>query len=227
MTPKRLPRSRAADPPPRPDTRLQILEAAGALFSERGYDGVTGREICMKAGVNAAAINYHFGGMEGLYAEVLQEARERFVSQNVMISALAQAGSLEERMTAVTRLAVRALLSKDPESWAPRLISRELTAPSSTGAKLLVATAAPRLDMLRAVVRLATGLPEGDPAVDRCCLTLAAPMQFLMIADHAMLHGIYPTLDLSPEGADVLADHIVRFAMAGLKAVAAHELGDG
>ena len=32
------------------------------------------------AGTNAAAINYHFGGIEGLYAAVLCEAHRRLIS---------------------------------------------------------------------------------------------------------------------------------------------------
>jgi AcrR family transcriptional regulator len=223
MTTKRQPRTRIAEPAAKLGTRAQLLEAAGELFAERGYDGVTGREICLKAGANAAAINYHFGGMEGLYAAVLEEARERFVSQGELTAVFAQDGSLEEKMTVVVKAGLRALLSRGPNSWGPRLISRELTSPSSTGAALLISTAQPRFKLIRALVVAATGLPEDHPAISRCCLTLAAPLQFLMIADHGMLRRIYPDLDLSPEGVDALAEHIVRYGLAGLKAVAEAE----
>jgi AcrR family transcriptional regulator len=222
MTTNRQSRSRPAEPAAKLGTRAQLLEAAGELFAERGYDAVTGREICLKAGANAAAINYHFGGMEGLYVSVLEEARERFVSQHALVEALARAGTMEEKMTAVARIGLRALLGSEQKSWAPRLIIRELTSPSAA-ASLLVATAQPRFKVLRAMVCVATGLPEDHPAISRCCLTLAAPMQFLMIADHAFLRRIYPDLDLSAGGIDVLAEHFVRYAMAGLKAVAEAE----
>ena len=44
-------------------TRAQLIEVAGQVFSERGFDGATGQDICRRAGVHTAAIVYHFGGM--------------------------------------------------------------------------------------------------------------------------------------------------------------------
>ncbi|MEM6384137.1 MAG: CerR family C-terminal domain-containing protein [Pseudomonadota bacterium] len=52
-------------------TKLALLEAAMKLFGEKGYDNTTVRDLINEAGVNLAAINYHFGGKEGLrYAAI-------------------------------------------------------------------------------------------------------------------------------------------------------------
>jgi len=53
------------------DTRLRILEAAEELFSELGFRSVSLRRITVAAGVNLAAVNYHFGSKEALVDEVL------------------------------------------------------------------------------------------------------------------------------------------------------------
>ena len=55
-------------------TRLRLLDAGLAVFSEVGYHGATIREIAGRAGTNIAAISYHFGGKDGLYAEVVRSA---------------------------------------------------------------------------------------------------------------------------------------------------------
>ena len=47
-------------------TRDQLLTAALSLLAERGPDGVTLREITDAAGVNVAAVSYHFGSLKGL-----------------------------------------------------------------------------------------------------------------------------------------------------------------
>ena len=61
--------------PATPDpTREKLLEAAGPIFANRGYQATTIREICAAAGANVAAINYHFGDKLGLYTEVLQQS---------------------------------------------------------------------------------------------------------------------------------------------------------
>jgi AcrR family transcriptional regulator len=56
-----------------PDTRARILDTALRLFSQGGYDKVSVRDIALEAGVNVAAISYHFGGKTGLYRAALIE----------------------------------------------------------------------------------------------------------------------------------------------------------
>jgi AcrR family transcriptional regulator len=50
-----------------PASRLRLLDAAHALFSEHGFDGTTTRAIAERAGVDAALIARYFGSKEKLY----------------------------------------------------------------------------------------------------------------------------------------------------------------
>jgi len=59
---------------PKDDIRTRILNAAGPIFAEKGYDAATVRRICQVADVNVAAINYYFGGKERLYIETVKWA---------------------------------------------------------------------------------------------------------------------------------------------------------
>jgi AcrR family transcriptional regulator len=54
-------------------SRAALLQAAGELFDERGYDAATIRDIGARAGVDPALIARYFGGKEGLYLAALQE----------------------------------------------------------------------------------------------------------------------------------------------------------
>jgi AcrR family transcriptional regulator len=70
---------------PRPATRRRrhdarasreaLLDAADALFHERGYDAATVRDIGERAGVDAALIARYFGSKEGLYLATLEQGR--------------------------------------------------------------------------------------------------------------------------------------------------------
>jgi len=51
----------------RPETKEQILQASLELFAQYGYDGTSVRKLADRAGVNVAAISYHFGSKHNLY----------------------------------------------------------------------------------------------------------------------------------------------------------------
>src|ERR1700683_3182024 len=61
--------------PALPDgTRTKLLDAAGHVFADFGYQAATVREICARAGVNIALVNYYFGDKLELYTEVLRHS---------------------------------------------------------------------------------------------------------------------------------------------------------
>ena len=61
--------------------RDRILDAAEALFAERGFDGVTLRQIASSAGVDVALANYHFGKKLELFNAVF-ERRAALLNQS-------------------------------------------------------------------------------------------------------------------------------------------------
>ena len=52
-------------------TKDRILDAAESLFMEHGFEATSLRSITAAAGVNLAAVNYHFGSKEELFQAVL------------------------------------------------------------------------------------------------------------------------------------------------------------
>ena len=54
------------------ETQDKILETAERLFGDQGYAGTSLRQIIAAAGVNLAAIHYHFGSKEELLAHLLK-----------------------------------------------------------------------------------------------------------------------------------------------------------
>ncbi len=54
------------------DTCERLLDAAEALFAERGFEGASLREITSRARTNLAAANYHFRSKEALLDAVLE-----------------------------------------------------------------------------------------------------------------------------------------------------------
>lgn len=54
------------------EAKKRILRAAERLFAEHGYSGVSLRSIMAEAGVNTAAIHYHFRTKEGLLRAIFE-----------------------------------------------------------------------------------------------------------------------------------------------------------
>ena len=77
------------------DTRSKILDTAERLFGDRGYDATSLRQIIAAAGVNLAAIHYHFGSKEELLDAMILRKAEPVNEQRLALldCVLAQAGS--------------------------------------------------------------------------------------------------------------------------------------
>ncbi len=64
-----------------PTTRDAILDAAERLFAERGFDGVSMREIAAEAGLrNQASLYHHFRDKRALYEAVLERGVDEILS---------------------------------------------------------------------------------------------------------------------------------------------------
>jgi AcrR family transcriptional regulator len=74
----------------------RILKKALELFSEKGYDATSVREICEAAGITKPTLYHFYGSKEGVYRAIVEGALERF--QADLIHALDGEGSLRDRL---------------------------------------------------------------------------------------------------------------------------------
>jgi AcrR family transcriptional regulator len=141
-------------------TRQRILSAAERLFAERGYDGTSIRAIVAKARVNQAAINYHFGGKDGLYREVLRDAFRALTESQLAHAREAKAMSREEALEQFISRQLWSLLSRDEFSRQLRIFNWETVQPTAVFRKLLSEEAAPFMGVAVDLIR--RFLPEAD-----------------------------------------------------------------
>lgn len=80
---------------PRDPTRERLKEAALRLFSERGIDGVSVRDIVAAAGArNGASLHYYFGTKEALIRELVVDGARRIdTRRNAALDALESRGA--------------------------------------------------------------------------------------------------------------------------------------
>lgn len=65
------------------DTKEQIINVAERLFSEKGFAGTSLRNVIREAGVNIAAVHYHFGSKEELFVAVVRRAAQQIVTSQI------------------------------------------------------------------------------------------------------------------------------------------------
>jgi TetR/AcrR family transcriptional regulator, regulator of cefoperazone and chloramphenicol sensitivity len=204
----------------RQSTKAQLLEAAGHIFAEKGFDRATGREICERAGANTAAVNYYFGGMDGLYAAVLEEANRRLIPLATLASTVAEKPDARGQLQAIIELGVEKLTGPVSSSWVFGVFARELLLPTPALDALRRQQGIPKTRIITSIVAELMDLPVDHPAVARGCLMLMAPFMMLMIGDRLSLKQFLPGLDFARTGASALSRHLLTFTLGGLAAVA-------
>jgi AcrR family transcriptional regulator len=218
-----MPRTQLSVDPPISKTgakvREQLIEAAGEVFAEKGFQGATSREICLRAGVNLAAVNYHFGGFETLYIATLKAAHERYGGIGPQDFESVEGMSPRETLKIVLRDIIGRLSQPTANSWETRLVARELVIPTFAQAEFIASSIEPRRAFFRSILGGILGLPPGDPLVGRCLLTTIAPFVMMSVSNRAMLENLLPNLESDPDTAEALVDHVERFVLAGLDAI--------
>jgi len=141
-------------------TREQILSVAERLFADRGYEQTSVRAIVTKARVNQAAINYHFGGKEGLYREILRMAIRALTTRQLAHAEEMKGMSREQALKEFIGHQLRPLAGRDEISRHLRIINWEAVRPTPVYRKLLTEETAPFLAL--AVDLLRRFLPKAD-----------------------------------------------------------------
>lgn len=99
------------------DTKTQILDVAERLLAEKGFSGTTLRNIVSDAGVNLAAVHYHFGSKEELFRAVVQRSAVPIVGHQLkLLEQLRQGAELptvEDLLTAYLTPALEFIASDE------------------------------------------------------------------------------------------------------------------
>ena len=203
-------------------TRERILDASELLFADAGFDGTSVRDITAAAGVNLAAMNYHFGGKDSLYQEVVLRRLSLMRDERVAaIRRAMHAGRPRPRLEDVVRafgVAVLApILDWDRGRVVVQLMAREMSEPRLPKGTCQIQVMQPVEAELAAAIR------EIVPALDGEAARMAVH------GVHSQLLGLFQvarcqgTLERRSAYGVTFAkalDYIVRFSAAGIRGLA-------
>ncbi len=201
---------------PKVGTEQRLLEAAGEIFAEFGYQSATTRQICEKAGANVAAINYYFGDKEGLYLAVLRSVPKAHEEKYPSDRGLSLGAIPEQKLRAYVRSLLQRVFDEGRPGWHTKLIAREMIEPTRAFDILVEEAARPVHQELAAIIREHLDSTTTEEVVRLCTLSIISQCVYYHHA-RSVIRRLYPEQKYGLEDIDRLAGHITKFSLAALK----------
>lgn len=195
-------------------TKSKILEAAGRLIAQLGWAKTSNKEIVKLAEVDLAAINYHFGGRDGLYQAVLSEAHAHYLNEQELQEIAEMQCDPEEKLGVFFETLVIKLVEQDV--WHGKVFIREIFSPSAHLLNFFETEGTRKFQIIRHIISQITDLDENDPTLLPCIFSVVAPCLMLIMTSVA---ASGPLQNMRCVPAKQLAQHFKTFSLAGLKAV--------
>ncbi len=202
-------------------TKQQLLEAAGEVFADLGVAHATGKMIIKRAGTNSAAVNYYFGGIDGLYTAVLTEAHNRVVGLDFLRKISIGDFPAIDKLNLLIEDVLKIILDHGPTSWPLRVLGREILNPSSRFFILKDNDISEKKKIIIKLISDVIGVEPDHPAVAKCLFSIAAPVDCLLAGTPAMLmHLTSNSSSHEPMNVDDIVNYFQTFVMGGLNAIA-------
>ncbi len=206
--------------PPRSDTRERLLAAACRQFAAVGYHGARIQEICREAEANIAAVNYHFGGKEGLYKAVWDYALSCAVATGLEHGGRLSGNDDREWLYEYVRACVRAVFDTGDGGLLSRLMVHEAASPSPFSEQLLSEHLAPSQAELSVRLRRMLG-PDATEWQLGCC-AFAIHSQFTALAlNRSARKSLFRAESPTEDEVEQLAREICAFTAGGIRAIRA------
>jgi TetR/AcrR family transcriptional regulator, regulator of cefoperazone and chloramphenicol sensitivity len=194
------------------ETCRKLINAAGEVFAERGLHAATIKQITDRAGVNTAAINYHFSDKFELYAAVIRYALS---ITPVARSAGRSAGSPDDRLRAFIADVIDDLYDPSRPAWRSTLLAQEFSQPTAAIDAVMDELLRPQENFVATIVRDILGPGASEEQVLRATMSVASQC-FFFVYQSTIIKRLHPQLLRDKHE---LLTHISEFCLAALHAM--------
>jgi AcrR family transcriptional regulator len=195
------------------ETCRRLLAAASEEFARHGFASARIRPIVDAAGVNLAAVNYYFGGKEGLYRATLHYlAAQMHASSQKATGGRKPEERLQRRIFAI----LERFIGAARPSPLGRILAYEAMAPTGSLESLLEDTMRPELDRIRAILREIVGESLDDAQLTHAALGILGQCVLYLYVRPA-IERISPALGRGDDTCRFLAAQITEFSLGGVE----------
>ena len=193
----------------------RLLHTAIEVFAERGFKAATVREICARANVNVASVNYYFRSKEALYSKALALAIQEANQLYPMVAALDESLPPEQRLALFIDNFLHKLLDDSHLGYHSKLITREIAEPTKALDEIIATAIIPQFDILEDIVRQLLGASANKPTIERCMLSIMGQC-LLFKHSRSIVERLHPQLIANENAIKLTAEHIARFSLLAL-----------
>ena len=202
---------------PQHETRTRILDAAEELFMQHGFEGTSMRALTTRAGVNLAAVNYHFGSKDALIEAVFRRRLDPMNAERISALEELERPEPEAIIRAFLRPSLRMIEdAKSGERNFIRLLGRTYTDPQKHIRSLIGQLYAPVMERFKNAFERALPQMPRDELVWRMHFMFGTLAYTLAATDTVQLIA-----GCKPEDrydAALLEERLTAFLAAGLNA---------
>ncbi len=198
------------------ETKQKLLDVACRVFAEKGFREAKVTEICRRAGANVAAVNYYFGDKASLYVAAWRQAIQQFLSSDSIPPT--HLPPMERLGLAIHRIIRKTLIADEEGGVFRRIELMEIANPTGLIDEIWNEFIAPRKQEMIKIVRDVAGPTVSDEAVKLCTISIVNQCRGLMLIEKSSLES-FGDEPLTLEWLDQIADHIIRFSLAGIAAI--------
>ena len=198
------------------ETRTKLIQAAGEVFGELGYEAATVRDISTRAGANVAAVNYHFRDKLGLYTETLKTS--------------VFARSIHETKTPFTQLppeqALRLFITEmfsqmfNPAhpAWYSKVMAHELAQPTPGMAVVVEQVIRPLMLTLCEIIGRILEIAPTD-LQSRLCANSIIGQIVHYVNGRPVIGLLWPDWEPTPSTLNSTSEHITQFSLEAMKGI--------
>ncbi|KPJ93362.1 MAG: hypothetical protein AMJ53_07385 [Gammaproteobacteria bacterium SG8_11] len=210
------------------ETRSRLLKAGIRLFAESGFKGVSVRELCAEAEANVAAVQYHFGGKEGLYRAIFEDTLEeddsRFrTAMDNINTVIDNANGDRTQLSLALELYIKSFFARFPldehKRWFSVLVLRELSFPGQGFDLIYERRAKPSQQVLTRIVAASDGIDENSESARLQAHALIGTIMGVIISRNILLRSMQ-WQSYTPENLTSLFDVISKLLYSALSLTA-------
>ncbi len=205
------------------DTCERLLEVASRVFAEKGYQATTIAQVCKAARANVAAVNYHFGSKDGLYAKVWRRAFDKSLEVYPLDGSLPVEASAEDKLKALVQSHVHRVLDQGVLGEAGQILLMEMANPTEAIQDEFAEAVGPLVNHTYGIIRELVG-PEASKAKIHFC-AMSVVHQCFAFSHRRCKHANHPfavSVANMDDLVEQLADHIYEFSLAGIAGIRAN-----